>query len=40
MVPPVEQELDHPALVMEARDVAADTDAVHRGAAKADVLGQ
>ena len=41
MVPPsVEQELDHPALVLDPRDVAPDPDAVHRGAAKADVLVQ
>ena len=37
---PVEQELDQPKLVLDARDVPADADAVHRGTAKADVLVQ
>ena len=36
----IEQELDHPALVLESFDVAPDPDAVHRCAAKADVLVQ
>ena len=36
----IEQELHHPTLVLESWDVAADTDAVHRSAAKADVLVQ
>ncbi len=39
-VPAVQEELHHPALVLQAADVAADADAVHRGAAEADVLGQ
>lgn len=37
---PVEQELDQPELVLDPRDVAANTDAVHRGTAKTDVLVQ
>jgi hypothetical protein len=36
----IEQELHHPALVLEPGDVAPDPDAVHRSAAKADVLVQ
>jgi hypothetical protein len=39
-IPPVEEELHHATLVLEALDVASDPDAVHRGAAEADVLGQ
>ena len=39
-VTPAEQELDHAALVLQASDVAPDPDAVHRGAAEADVLVQ
>ena len=40
VVAPLEQEPHHPTLVLQAGDVAPDPDAVHRGAAEADVLGQ
>jgi hypothetical protein len=40
VVAPLDQEAHHPALVLQPWDVAPDTDAVHRGAAEADVLGQ
>ena len=40
VVAPVEEELHHAALVLQPGDVAPDADAVHRGAAEADVLGQ
>jgi len=36
----IQQELDHPALVLEPGDVTPDCDAIHRSAAKADVLVQ
>ena len=39
-VAPVEEELHHPTLVLQALDVAPDPDAIHRRAAEADVLGQ
>jgi hypothetical protein len=38
--PSVEQELDQSELILDARDIPANTDAVHRRAAKADVLVQ
>ena len=36
----VEEELDHPSLILQSRDVAPDADAIHRGAAEAHVLVQ
>ena len=39
-IAPLQQEPKHATLVLQPGDVAPDADAVHRGAAEADVLGQ